>query len=205
MATTPRKVPKTPPSTSVTSLESLKSNWLFIVIGLVAAGVGTSWTIQRNLFVIPRDEKLSMLQNDNDRLRRALELGEKATNAVPRPSDGTFAERPPVKNQIAVEFAAVNTPSAPDMIMPAFPYLRNYSISSIVDAPPGSEVVVMNTRKRYDAMSMALGKGANVLTQVGAKGGAASFRLEFATPLESVTFTRPTLLAASKSGITHPA
>jgi hypothetical protein len=102
-------------------------------------------------------------------------------------------------------FTTVDTPSAPDMIMPALPYLRSYAVAVVAEAPSGSEVVVMNTRKIYESEAIAPGKGVNVLSQVRANGQKASFRLAFATPLESVTFTRPTLLAISKSGITHPA
>jgi len=67
----------------------------------------------------------------------------------------------------------------------------------------GTRLEVLDARNLYEGNAVLPLSLENVFTQVGSS-RPISFTLTFATPLHSFGFTRPMLLAATSSGITHP-
>jgi hypothetical protein len=107
--------------------------------------------------------------------------------------------------ELIVDLAAVDTATAPGRYVAADPYLLDYGILVSERVPPKSNVVIVNNLGLYRGQSVHPKATQNFLTQVDTGNGPASFTLRFTKPCESVSFTRPMLLAATKSGITHPA
>lgn len=108
-------------------------------------------------------------------------------------------------DELVVNFSSLNTADAPGHYVAADPYLLDHKISVEDRVPPKSLMVIKNNLALYAGRSVRPGKSQNFLTQTDTDNGPASFKLVFKHPCQSISFTRPELLAATKSGITHPA
>lgn len=106
---------------------------------------------------------------------------------------------------VVLDFSVVDTATAQGHSAAAAPYLNDYGISISELAPRNSRVVIVNNVALYGGTSAHPTSSQNFLTQINTDSSAASFKLLLNEPCQSVTFTRPALLAATKSGITHPA
>lgn len=108
-------------------------------------------------------------------------------------------------NEIVVDFAAVDTATAPGHLVAAYPYLHQMGISIEKLVPEGSQVALINNLAMYQGAAARPTTSQNFLTQIGTGNALASFTLKFSESLVSVSFIRPVLYAATESGITHPA
>jgi hypothetical protein len=106
---------------------------------------------------------------------------------------------------VVVDFPWVDTASAPGYAVAAAPYLHGVEISIAAKMPQTSEVVLINNRALYQGAAVHPTTSQNLLTQITTTNVPASFTLVFSRPLDSLSFIRPALYAATKSGITHPA
>ena len=104
-----------------------------------------------------------------------------------------------------MDFASVDTATAPGRYVAADPYLLDYGISVSDRVPQKSKVVIMNNLALYEGSSVHPTTSQNFLTQIDTDNAPASFKLLLKQPCKSVSFTRPTLLAPTENGITHPA
>jgi hypothetical protein len=116
-------------------------------------------------------------------------------------------ENPPEEPQTIVDLRKIDTSShPPDFRVAAEPYLASFGISVIALEPKDSELIVQDNIAIYKAGGIRPSKSQNILMQVNnGNSGVESFTLTFATPCESVTFTRAGLYAAGANGVTHPA
>lgn len=80
-------------------------------------------------------------------------------------------------------------------------YLAAFDIT-LSDVTPGTQVVVHDLRNFYGGQAIKAVSGNNGLAQIGSN-DAVSFTMNFKTPLQSVKFMRPSLLAGP-TGITFP-
>jgi hypothetical protein len=86
----------------------------------------------------------------------------------------------------------------------AFPHLHDLGITITAIQPPSSEVVIKNNRAWYQGMAIHATTSENFLTQQG-NTGPAFFTLTMPRAFQHASITRPRLIAASPSGIIHPA
>src|SRR5438309_1626674 len=117
-------------------------------------------------------------------------------------------ESAPEEPETIVDLRKIDTSSyPPDFLVAAQPYLASYGISVTALEPTDSELIIQNNRAIYKAGGIRPSRSQNILMQINnGKTGVESFTLAFATPCESVTFTRAGLYAAGvKNGVTHPA
>jgi hypothetical protein len=80
-------------------------------------------------------------------------------------------------------------------------YLAAFEIT-LRDVTQGTQVVILDLRRAYEGQAIRAPSGNNALAQVGSN-DPVSFTLSFKTPLRSVGFTRPPLIAGP-TGITFP-
>jgi len=73
---------------------------------------------------------------------------------------------------------------------------------TLSDVTTGTQVVIFDLRRFYEGQAIKAASGNNGLTQVPSN-DPVSFTLNFKTPLQSVLFTRP-LLLAGPTGVTFP-
>jgi hypothetical protein len=108
-------------------------------------------------------------------------------------------------NEVVVEWAGIDTRSAPSSMVSAAPYLHRAGISVTETVPSGSEIVLVNNFGLYEGKAVFPTTSQNMLTQIKTGNVPASFTLGFAKPVDSISFTRAALYPATESGITHPA
>ena len=101
-----------------------------------------------------------------------------------------------------VEFSSISVGKDP---VAARPYLSRYGISVDNMVPQGSEIVLVNNRGLYEGAGVLPSTSQIFLTQTGTNNVPASYTLTFSKPVAHMSFTRPTLYAATSSGVTHPA
>ena len=130
---------------------------------------------------------------------------DRPTTPAPIASNESVKPSATASNEIVVEWASVNTLTAPGYMVSAAPYLHRGGISVIDPNPGGSEVVLVNNLGLYGGKAVYPTTSQNMLTQVKTGNVPASFTLKFAKPVESISFTRAALYPATESGITHPA
>lgn len=80
-------------------------------------------------------------------------------------------------------------------------YLASYGVM-LSDVTPGTQIAILDLRKQYEGQAIRAASGTNALGQVGSN-DPISFTLNFKTPLQKVTFVRPTLIAGP-TGVTFP-
>jgi hypothetical protein len=131
---------------------------------------------------------------------RSRPVAEPLAHSEPKPSVA-----PSASNEVVIEFPDVDTNAAPGHVVAAAPYLHRVGISITNLQPKGSEVVLINNRALYEGQAVMPATSQNLFTQIETGNVPASFTLNFAEPVESVSFTRPALYPATESGITHPA
>lgn len=131
-----------------------------------------------------------------------------AAASTPQPT-APVAPAPPLDrkpdNQIETDFSVVETAAAPGQVVLASPYLNTLGVHVTDLRPERSEVVIVNNDSLYEGNAIRPTTSSNLLTQLGTNNQSASFVLTFKRPVTSVTFMRPSLYAATSSGITHPA
>jgi hypothetical protein len=108
-------------------------------------------------------------------------------------------------NEIVVEWASINTLTAPGYIASAAPYLHRGGVSVVATSPDGSEIILINNFGLFEGKAVYPTTSQNMLTQIKTGNVPASFTLKFVPPVESISFTRPALYPATDSGISHPA
>lgn len=118
--------------------------------------------------------------------------------------DAVYAQKPH-QAEVELGFPWVDTAFAPRGTVTATSYLQGVGISITEMTPQGSEVVFMNNRVLYGGRAANPTTSENLLTQINTNNVPASFTIKFSEPLAAVRFVRPALLAATESGITHPA
>lgn len=118
-------------------------------------------------------------------------LRNNAANTLPRANADTV-----------VEFSTIPVGKDP---VAARPYLHQYGISVTNLTPQDSEIVLVNNRGLYEGAGVMPTTSQIFLTQANTGNVPASYTLTFAKPVDHVSFTRPTLYADTKSGVTHPA
>ena len=101
-----------------------------------------------------------------------------------------------------VEFSSVAVGKDP---VAARPYLNSYGISVDAMVPQESEIVLVNNRGLYEGGGVLPSSSQIFLTQINTGNVPASYTLTFAKPVAHMSFTRPSLYAATSSGVTHPA
>ena len=121
-----------------------------------------------------------------------LEVWRKNTSQTERPADG----------DTVVEFSTIPVGKDP---VAARPYLHQYGISVVGLVPQDSEIVLVNNRGLYEGAGVKPTTSQIFLTQINTGNVPASYTLTFTKPVDHVSFTRPTLYADTKSGVTHPA
>lgn len=107
---------------------------------------------------------------------------------------------------VAASKLTFDEPSAAAGPVSAPEYLARYGIT-IKDMTPGTEIQILNATtgvELYGGQAAKAVSGDNVLTQRGSI-EPIGFTLAFAAPLRSLRFSRAGLIAATPSGITHPA
>jgi hypothetical protein len=125
-----------------------------------------------------------------------------------RPTEVAAQETPgqvPTSDEVSVDFASVDTATAPGRYVAADPYLLDYEILVSDLVPSQSKVVLINNLALYRGQSVRPTTAQNFLTQIDTHNTPASFKLMLKRPCQTVSFVRPKLIVASKSGITHPA
>jgi len=175
-----------------------------------AAVAGTTWKVCHELFVRPRDEKIASFEKERAEVEKKLvtsqqqvrELNTDKQNLEQQISD--FKAKKPLPGEVVVDFHEANATSAGLIIAPA-PYLHPFGISVKELKPEGSEVVLHNNRALYEGKGVKPTTSQYFLTQTKTKNIPASFKLVFAEPCDSMTFTRPELYANDRNGVTHPA
>ncbi len=127
------------------------------------------------------------------------------------PSGGgssTVAAAPaPDANLVKLDFASIDTMSAPSHTVAADPYLHAAPIAIAVTQrdPENSTIVFMNNVALYNGRAVAPTVSQNFLTQQGTDNKPASFTLTLSQPVEQVTFTIPKVFPDTPSGVTFPA
>jgi hypothetical protein len=121
--------------------------------------------------------------------------------ADPKPAPAVLPTAP---GEEVVGFSGV-VMSAPQWTAAAAPYLRDSGISIGELKPKGSRLLLVNNEGLYQGHAVRPTYSQNFLTQVDTGKDPASFELVFAKPVRTVSLTRPTLFAATNSGVTHPA
>jgi hypothetical protein len=101
-----------------------------------------------------------------------------------------------------VDFSAYQVGKDP---VAARPYFNKYGISVDNMVPQDSEIVLINNRGLYEGGRVMPSASQIFLTQTGTNNVPASNALTFSKPVAHMSFTRPTLYAATSSGVTHPA
>jgi hypothetical protein len=107
-----------------------------------------------------------------------------------------------IPGDTVIEFSSISVGKDP---VAARPYLSRYGISVDNMVPQGSEIVLVNNRGLYEGAGVLPSTSQIFLTQIGTNNVAASYTLTFSKPVARMSFTRPTLYAATNSGVTHPA
>jgi hypothetical protein len=131
----------------------------------------------------------------------AAKVAYKANEVV---ASASASPTPAPSGETVVEFPEVDT-TGPGHTVSAAPYLHKVGISVTDVQPETSEVVLMNNRGLYQGQAVLPTTSQNLLTQINTGNVPASFLLRFNAPVDTVSFTRPALYPATKSGITHPA
>lgn len=199
--------------------EMLKDNWLVSILLVCAAVAATTWKVSDEVFVKPRDFRIDVLQKQHETDekqisqlqtkidRKEKEIADSTKAALMPPSDNVKNHmQEPKPGELVVDFPWVDTASVPDLTVAAAPYLHGVGISVTELQPQQSEVVLKNNRNIYGGLAIIPTTSQNILTQISTDiNGPASFTLVFASPCDNVSFTRPALYAATKSGVTHPA
>ncbi len=80
-------------------------------------------------------------------------------------------------------------------------YLASYGVT-LSDVAPATQLAILDLRKLYEGHAIRAASGTNALGHIGSN-DPISFTLNFKTPLQKVTFARPTLIAGP-TGITFP-
>ena len=106
----------------------------------------------------------------------------------------------PLHSQTIVDFQSVNASASPGFV-DATQYLSNFAIT-LSGVTPGTQVVIQNNNFLYGGVAVSPTHPPNLMTQNGAA-SSVSFTLNFSAQA-SVGFTRPELIAATPSGVTHP-
>ena len=105
------------------------------------------------------------------------------------------------------DFGLVPTGLGIDGYVPAARYLRKGNIPMTIRevSPPDSEIAFFNTAQLYQGKAFKPSISGNVLTQIETGNVPASFTLAFDRLAARIRFQRPSLIAATESGITFPA
>ena len=80
-------------------------------------------------------------------------------------------------------------------------YLASYGVT-LSDVTPATQLAILDLRKLYEGQAIRAASGTNALGHIGSN-DPISFTLNFKTPLQKVTFSRPVLIAGP-TGITFP-
>jgi hypothetical protein len=91
-----------------------------------------------------------------------------------------------------------------NLTVAAFPWLRDFSLNLTDVAPSNGEVVIINNRALYQGLAVHPTTSENFLTEIG-NTGPGSFTLQLPIRARQASVTRPALVAATGSGVTHPA
>lgn len=91
-----------------------------------------------------------------------------------------------------------------NLTVAAFPWLRDFGINLTDIAPSNAEVVIINNRALYQGLAVHPTTSENFLTEVG-NTGPGTFTLQLPIRAHQASITRPALVAATGSGVTHPA
>jgi hypothetical protein len=126
--------------------------------------------------------------------------------APPSVAPGPTAQ-PLGTKDVTVDFAGVDTASAPRFMVEAEPYLADADISITVSdrEPRMSRIVLINTRALYEGKVIRRTVSRNMLTQINTENRPASFTLTFAEPVAAVSFIEPATPDLPSSGVTFPA
>ena len=100
-----------------------------------------------------------------------------------------------------LNFDSVGTSAAPYFV-DATTYLNSHGIS-VSTITPGTHLNIVNDLGYYNGLAVSAPSPPNTLTQMGSN-APVTFTLSFSTPLDSFSFKRSSLIAATKSGVTHP-
>lgn len=95
-------------------------------------------------------------------------------------------------------------PIGGNLTVAAFPWLRDSSLNLTDIQPPSAQVVIINNRALYGGLAVHPTTSENFLTEVG-NTGPGSFTLQLPIRARQASVTRPVLVAATGSGVTHPA
>lgn len=174
----------------------LIGHYLWVAVGVIVVVVFGTWAIT-HILAEPGGQVsvLGIVQYTKKGQTKALPSSDtNVTQSTVTPSSG-----------FVVDFSSVDTPSAPGHIVAAAPYLHDFGISVADREPQGSKIVLINNLVVYQGDAVRPTTSQNLLTQVDTDNVKASFTLVFSESAASVSFTRPALYPATKSGITHPA
>jgi hypothetical protein len=110
-------------------------------------------------------------------------------------------------NDVVLDFASIDTMSAPGHSVAADPYLHGGPIGVTVTHrdPTDSVMVFVNNIAVYGGQALAPTVSQNFLLQQNTGNKPASFTLTLAEPVERVTFMIPKVFPATESGVTFPA
>jgi hypothetical protein len=108
-------------------------------------------------------------------------------------------------SEVEVNWADIDTPSAPGYKVAAAPRLHDYGISIKELIPQDSQLVFINNLGLYNGEGVNPSDTQNILRQVNTGTSACAYTLEFSKPCFSVSFTIPAFFAETSSGVTHPA
>lgn len=133
------------------------------------------------------------------------EPGEKPTAVASQAVTPGISSPPVTPDEVVVDFAGVNTATAPGYFVAADPYLLDYGIHVTDTVPAQSKLIITNNLALYAGTALHPTTTQNFLYQKDTDNAPASFKLLLKKPCQTFSFTIPILLAATKSGISHPA
>lgn len=125
-----------------------------------------------------------------------------ASQAVAPPISSPAQLKP---GEVVIDLAGVNTATAPGYFVAAGPYLLDYGIHVTDTVPAQSKLIITNNLALYAGTSLHPTTTQNFLYQKDTDNAPASFKLLLKKPCQAFSFTIPIPLAATKSGISHPA
>jgi hypothetical protein len=95
-------------------------------------------------------------------------------------------------------------PLGSNLTVAAFPWLRDFGLNLSDIKPSNAEVVIINNRALYYGLAVHPTTSETFLTELG-NTGPSSFTLQLPVRARQLSVTRPALVAATGSGVSHPA
>jgi len=210
-----------PESSKLESIERWTRILSAVAIPVIIAFYANSWNQAQQAKTLQRDYvqmALAILQNTEVKapeLRAWAEALLEENSPTPLSHDlahklawglVTMSGRPSrnMTETVAI-FSQSDTLQAKNGQVTAISYLHALGAHIVDIIPRTSRIVLKSNSALYEGRAARPTVSQNFLTQMDTGGQPSSYTIVFDRPVESVTVTRPSLYAASPSGVTHPA